>query len=183
MHHNPTTSTPVADSTESTASSSVYDSTPLWQYVTRLERSESGGNTKFNCNLCKVIFTGSYFRVKAYLFQVSGHGIRSCNKITKDEVARLKTVQDEAETKAKAVVPRQVPLPSGKIPNVAPLPLGMRGGKKKIMTQLEKSWDVAIRNAIEEEIGRAFYTGCPSFNLVKNPYFIRSYVMLSNSGI
>jgi hypothetical protein len=42
---------------------------------------------------------------------------------------------------------------------------------------------VATRNAIEEEIGRAFYTGCPSFNLAKNPHFIRSYVMLSNSGI
>jgi hypothetical protein len=135
MQHNLTTATPITDSTGSTASSSVNDSTPLWQYVTRLERSESGGNIKFNCNFCKVTFTGSYFRVKAHLFQVSGHGIRSRNKITKDEVARLKIVQDEAETKAKVVVPRQVPLPSdGEIPNVAPLPLGMRGGKKKTMT-------------------------------------------------
>jgi hypothetical protein len=34
----------------------------------------------------------------------------------------------------------------------------MRSGKKKAMTQLEKSWNVATRNAIEEEIDRAFYT-------------------------
>jgi Protein of unknown function (DUF 659) len=38
-------------------------------------------------------------------------------------------------------------------------------------------------NEVDKEIGRAFYTSCPSFNFAKNSHFINSYVMLSNNGI
>ncbi|KAJ4791668.1 HAT dimerization domain-containing protein-like [Rhynchospora pubera] len=178
MAHNSTPS--VTDSIASDGSSSFNASTPLWQYVTRLEKAESGGNTKFTCNFCKVTFTGSYSRVKAHLFQISGTGIRACKKITKEELARLKKLQEEVDERAKAVIPREVPRPSdGKIPTS----LETRSVKKRAMTQLEKSWAVAARNEIDEEVARIFYTGCPSFNLAKNPHFIKSYVMLSESGI
>ncbi|KAJ1696121.1 hypothetical protein LUZ63_004633 [Rhynchospora breviuscula] len=177
--HNDTPSS-VADIIASDGSSSINASTPLWQYVTILQRAESGGNTKFTCNFCKGAFTGSYSRVKAHLFQISGTGIRACKRITKDEIARLKKLQEEVDERAKAVVPREVSRPNdGKIPTSAET----RGVKKRAMTQLEKSWAVAARNEIDEQVARIFYTGCPSFNLAKNPHFIKSYVMLAESGL
>jgi hypothetical protein len=111
MQRNSIPSTP--DSIGSSASSSLNDSTPLWQYVTRVvERSENGGNVKFTCNFCRATFSGSYFRVKAHLLQISGHGVRICSKMTNEEVVRLKRLQDETEARAKTLVPKQVPLPS-----------------------------------------------------------------------
>lgn len=36
------------------------DQTPLWKYVTTLERGKGGGTTKFTCPQCKITYTGSY---------------------------------------------------------------------------------------------------------------------------
>jgi Protein of unknown function (DUF 659) len=186
MQRNSIPSTP--DSIGSSASSSFNDSTPLWQYVTRVvERSENGGNVKFICNFCRATFSRSYFRVKAHLLQIPGHGVRICSKMTNEEVVRLKRLQDETEARAKTLVPKQVPLPSASSLNrdgeSLPIPIGERGGKRRGLTAIEKSFDVATRNEIDEEISRAFYTGCPSFNFARNPHFIKSYQILSNSGV
>jgi hypothetical protein len=137
-----------------------------------------------------VLYIGTYFRVKAHLLQISGHGIRACVKVTKEEVTSLKKLRDEAEARAKVVVPKQVPLSSSSSlsrdeenPNGAVIPKRASSAKKRAMTAMEKSWDVATRNVVDEEIAGGFYTGCPSFNFAKNLHFINSYVMLSNSGI
>jgi Protein of unknown function (DUF 659) len=185
MQHNST-----LDTTGSIALSSINDSTPLWEYVTRIEKSENGRNTKFTCKFCKILYTAPYFWVKAHLLKVSGHGIRACSKVTKEEVENLKKLQDETEARAKAVVPKQVSLPSAfsvgrarETPNVALIPVRAKSGKRRVMTVMEKSWDVTKRNEVDEEIGREFYTDCSSFNFTKNSHFINSYVLLSNIGI
>ena len=62
-------------STESSPSSNQEvpnDESPLWQYVTKVEKPpgasvKSGGNTYFKRNYCDIVFMGSYSRVKAYL--------------------------------------------------------------------------------------------------------------------
>ena len=33
---------------------------PLWRYVTKVGKIGGGGNTKFQCNYCQTIFSGSF---------------------------------------------------------------------------------------------------------------------------
>ena len=108
------TSSSIQNSMGSTASSSLNDSAPLWEYVVTKEKSGAapGGNKPFICNFCQGSFNGSYSRVKAHLLKISGHGIRVCAKVTKEEVGRLKKLQEEAELRVKEKLPKQVPLPS-----------------------------------------------------------------------
>jgi hypothetical protein len=76
--------------------------------------------------------------VKVHLLRVYGHDIRACSKVTKEEVANLKKLQDEEEARAKAIVPKQVPLPSAssvgrdeETPSVAPIIVRAKGEKRK----------------------------------------------------
>ncbi|KAK3184884.1 hypothetical protein Dsin_032170 [Dipteronia sinensis] len=58
--------TPSANTVES-----ENDQAPLWQYVTKLERSgKGGGNIPFKCNFCQLTYKGSYYRVKSHLLKV-----------------------------------------------------------------------------------------------------------------
>ena len=78
-------------STETSPSSNQEvpnDKSPLWQYVTKVEKPlsasvKSGGNTYFKCNYCGIVYMGSYSRVKAHLLQIFGEGIKACLKVTK----------------------------------------------------------------------------------------------------
>ena len=75
-------------STETSPSSNQEvpnDESPLWQYVTKVEKPlgatvKSGGNTYFKCNYCGVNM-GSYSRVKAHLLKFSNKGIKPCPKV------------------------------------------------------------------------------------------------------
>ena len=77
-------------STETSPSSSQEvpnDESPLWQYVTKVEKPpgasvKSDGITYFKCNYCGIGYMGSYSRVKAHLLQISGKGIKPCPKVT-----------------------------------------------------------------------------------------------------
>ncbi|GFZ12749.1 major facilitator superfamily protein [Actinidia rufa] len=54
---------------------------PLWNYVTRLDKTaRGGGNWEFQCKFCNGIFKGSYTRVKAHLMKLTGKGISACKK-------------------------------------------------------------------------------------------------------
>ena len=74
------------------------DNAPLWRYVTKVEKiGEEGGNTKFQCNYCQTIFSGSYFRVKAHLLKNSGHGIKVCSKVTPQHLSEMQRVVEEKD--------------------------------------------------------------------------------------
>ena len=51
------------------------------------------------------------------------------------------------------------------------------------MTAIEKAYDMNARNEIDEEIGRMFYTGCPSFNLARNPHFIKAFQLCADRKV
>lgn len=74
------------------------DHTPLWAYVKRVEKmGEGGGNWRFECNFCHGEFKGSYYRVKAHLLKMSGHGIRVCSKVSSQNLFEMKRVVEESE--------------------------------------------------------------------------------------
>ena len=83
--------------------------TPLWNYVTKSDVSiEGGGNVGFVCNYCNASFKGSYSRVKAHLLKLSRQGIRSCLKVTTQNLAEMHKVVEDAQLKLQ---PKAVPLP------------------------------------------------------------------------
>ena len=108
------------NSTESSPSSNQEvpnDESPLWQYVTKVEKPpsasvKSGGNTYFKCNYCDIVFMGSYSRVKAYLLQISGKGIRACVKVSKSHRLEMQRMHDQVENnKLEKEQRSQIPLP------------------------------------------------------------------------
>ena len=107
-------------STETSPSSSQEvpnDESPLWQYVTKVEKPpgafvKSGGNTYFKCNYCGIVYMGSYSRVKAHLLQISGKGIKACLKVTKSHSLEMQQMHDQVENnKLEREQRSQIPLP------------------------------------------------------------------------
>ncbi|KAK4383043.1 hypothetical protein Sango_2815000 [Sesamum angolense] len=91
--------------------STSQDSRPLWKFVTKLGRTEGGGNVSFTCNLCKVAYKGSYSRVKAHLLKIGGNGIKACPKATVGQVLEMTKLEDEAMQRKERGQPKMVPLP------------------------------------------------------------------------
>ena len=59
------------------------DNAPIWRYVTReVKLGKNGGNIAFQCNFCRQIYKGSYYKVKAHLLKIKGAGVASCTKVT-----------------------------------------------------------------------------------------------------
>ena len=107
-------------STETSPSSSQEvpnDESPLWQYVTKVEKPPGafvklGGNTYFKCNYCGIVYMGSYSRVKAHLLQISGKGIKACLKVTKSHRLEMQRMHDQVENdKLEKEWRSQIPLP------------------------------------------------------------------------
>ncbi|GAV85945.1 DUF659 domain-containing protein [Cephalotus follicularis] len=48
---------------------------------------------------------------------------------------------------------------------------------------MEKAFNVQARENVKSEIARMFYSGGLSFNLTRNPYYVRSYISCANSMI
>ncbi|KAK9037127.1 hypothetical protein V6N11_022049 [Hibiscus sabdariffa] len=70
-----------ASGSGSISSSQNDNASPLWNYVTKLEKKEAiGGTWNFRCNICGETRSGSYTRVKAHLLQISGGGVAICKK-------------------------------------------------------------------------------------------------------
>ena len=46
---------------------SKEDLTPMWKYVTKMEKPKGGGTVKFLCPHCDKIYSGSYTRLRMHL--------------------------------------------------------------------------------------------------------------------
>ncbi|KAF2559592.1 hypothetical protein F2Q68_00015542 [Brassica cretica] len=66
-------------------SSTQTEDAPIWNYVTKLEKSGAkGGTWKFKCNICNEYRQGSYPRIRAHLLGIKNQGIAICkNKESK----------------------------------------------------------------------------------------------------
>ena len=75
------------------------------QCHTKVQTKGHGGNTKFSCNHCKKIFTGSQTRQLAHLTGTSGSGVSACQAIEDDlrealklDVERLERTKSGSKT-------------------------------------------------------------------------------------
>ncbi|WZY78464.1 hypothetical protein YC2023_024848 [Brassica napus] len=73
---------------------------PLWNYVTKLEKSGAkGGTWKFKCNICNEDRQGSYSRIRAHLLGIKNQGIAICKKATRSQKSDMQKLEDEFEKK------------------------------------------------------------------------------------
>ena len=76
------------------------------------------------------------------------------------------------------VAPRAVPLPSGG------LEFQNTNKKRKYgMSPLARAFDTDTRSQLDQEIARMFYTGGLSFNLARNPYYMRAFTFAANNNL
>ncbi|GJT24413.1 putative hAT dimerization domain, ribonuclease H-like domain protein [Tanacetum coccineum] len=161
------------------ASTQSTDKGPLWEYVTKVSKSaESGGTWKFKCNFCHEIKTGSYSRVKAHLLQLSGKGVSTCKKVSHANLLEMRTKDIDYERIKINAAPRDVPLPGGGLEFQ-----NTTKKRKSNLSPLAKAFDVDARTQLDEEIARMFYTGGLSFNLARNPYYMRAFMFAANQNL
>ena len=78
------------------------DNAPLWRYVTREAKlGKGGGNVAFQCNFCRQIYKGSYYRVKAHLLKIKGAEVASYTKVTNENLVEMGRVVEKAEQRVK----------------------------------------------------------------------------------
>ncbi|KAK8485679.1 hypothetical protein V6N11_038000 [Hibiscus sabdariffa] len=80
-----------ASGSGSISSSQNVNLSPLWDYVTKLEkRGTIGGTWNFRCNICGETRSGSYTRIKAHLLQIlAGVEIDSSSKKRKSSLSPI----------------------------------------------------------------------------------------------
>ncbi|KAJ9561798.1 hypothetical protein OSB04_006958 [Centaurea solstitialis] len=131
---------------------STTDQPPLWDNVTKLEKlSGSGGCWKFKCNFCSKSRQGSYSRVRALAW---------CQRDVYEE--------KKLESQAKEV---ELPCEAG---------VGFKK-RKGISIPIERAFGVKIRDQLDQEIARMFYTGGVPFNLARNPHYLRAFQFAANN--
>ena len=92
------------------------DNALLWRFVTREAKlGKGGGNVAFQCNFCRQIYKGSYYRVKAHLLKIKGAGVVSCTKVTNENLVEMRRVMEEVEQRMKQYNLKQVPLPTSSV--------------------------------------------------------------------
>ncbi|KAG6498179.1 hypothetical protein ZIOFF_046091 [Zingiber officinale] len=94
------------------AQEDVDDYSPLWKFVTKVEKAVRGGNVTWSCNICNKVCKGSYSRVKTRLLKQKGAGIAGCTAVTMDQIKRMQQLIDDAELRKKNSKQKEVPLPS-----------------------------------------------------------------------
>ncbi|XP_075493408.1 uncharacterized protein LOC142531209 [Primulina tabacum] len=171
----------------------VDDFSPLWKFVTKIEKGADGGNVTWSCNICTKVCKGSYSRVKAHLLKLKGLGIAGCVAVSIDQIKHMQQILDDAESRRKNARPKEVQLPSSSASNMAsksscssPFSLQSDDTTKKrkgTLGSLEKAFNLNARDELHSEIARLFYTGGLSFNIARNPHYIRAFSMATQRTI
>ena len=134
---------------------------------------KGGGNVAFQCNFCRQIYRGSYYRVKAHLLKIKGAGVASCTKVTNENLVEMRRVMEEAEQRVKQSNLKQVPLPTSSaatsnFENSSSSAIDPKRRKGSIGS-IEKAFNMGAREIVDSEIARMFYTGGLSFDFARNP--------------
>ncbi|GMI87459.1 hypothetical protein HRI_002415200 [Hibiscus trionum] len=145
-----------ASESGSISSSQNENLSPLWDYVTKIEKQRTiGGTWNFRCNICGETRSGSYTKIKAHLLQNSGEGIAICKKVTKNQKLEMVRLVEEWEKKKKGVT-REVSLPCQSQDGVEIESSSKK--RKSSLSPLARSFDMNTRAQLDEEIARMFYT-------------------------
>ena len=146
-----------------------------------------GGNVAFQCNFCRQIYKGSYYRVKTHLLKIKGAEVASCTKVTNENLVEMRRVMEEAKQRVKQYNLKQVPLPtssaaksnfenSSSSASASTIDLKRRKGS---IGSIEKAFNMGAREIADSEIVRMFYTGGLSFHFARNPYYAHSFKSVS----
>ncbi|KAG8377696.1 hypothetical protein BUALT_Bualt08G0059600 [Buddleja alternifolia] len=175
------------------------DNWPLWQFVTKLGKSsEGGGNQNFTCNFCNVTYKGSYSRVKAHLLKLVGSGIKSCPKITVGKIIEMSKLEGEAiERRECSSKIKMVPLPRS-MSSSSQSSFSMSASNPYLFKKdghepkkrkgagdnpIENAFNLQMREELDGEIARMFYSSGLPFNLARNPHYVRAFTLAANSNI
>ncbi|KAK8973821.1 hypothetical protein V6N11_032951 [Hibiscus sabdariffa] len=171
-----------ASGSGSISSSQNENLSSLWDYVTKLEkRGTVGGIWNFQCNICGETRSGSYTKIKTHLLQISGERVAICKKVTKSQKLEMVRLVEEWENKKKQGAIREVTLPCQ---SQAGVEIDSSSKKRKSsLSPLPRSFDMNAKAQLDEEITRMFYTGGLPFNLVRNPYYHRTFTFSATHNI
>ena len=158
------------------------DNAPLWRYVTREAKlGKGGGNVAFQCNFCRKIYRGSYYRVKAHLLKIKGVGVASCTKVTNENLVEIRRVIEEAEQRVKQSILKQVSLltssaTTSNFENSSSSASAIDPKRSKgSIGSIEKTFNMDAREIVDSEIARMFYIRGLSFHFARNPYYARAF--------
>ncbi|XP_050387930.1 uncharacterized protein LOC126804583 [Argentina anserina] len=170
----------------------VDDRAPLWMFVKKISKYETGGSWRWQCNFYKLYYNGSHTRVEKHLLKKGGKGITICTKVNPQATAQIRKLFKDCKERIANRAARPVPLPlstsqgSSATRGSYSLSYGdytapTSEGKKRRAAggPLEKAFQNAAREECHDEIARMFYTGGLSFNLARNPYYRNSYMRAS----
>jgi len=153
---------------------------PLWTYMTKKTKQGAKGRSwSFKCNICGETKSGSYSRVRANLLGIKNAGIAPCKKVTRCERLNMQRLEDEFEKKKSESGARAVPLP-WETSSVASSAFKKR---KSSISPLERAFGIEVRDQLDQEIARMFYTGGLPFNLAGNPHYQRSFQFATDNKI
>ncbi|KAK9993892.1 hypothetical protein SO802_023595 [Lithocarpus litseifolius] len=136
-----------------------YES-PLWQYVTKVEKPlgatvKSSGNTYFKCNYYGVVYMGSYSRVKAHLLKTSNKGRGPI------PISPFRRQEGSDSTN----------------------PVNGKRRKVTVNSPLEIASQNNARHDLDSKIVRMFYTDGLPFNFARNPYYSSSNAYAATCSI
>ena len=138
---------------------------------------KGGGNVAFQCNFCRKIYKGSYYRVKAHLLKIKGAGIASCTKVMSENLVEMRRVVEEVEQRVKQSNLKQVPLLTSSVgtsnfENSSSSASAIDPKRRKgSIGSIEKTFNMGAREIVDSEIARMFYIGGLSFHFARNPYY------------
>ncbi|KAL0413564.1 UNVERIFIED_CONTAM: hypothetical protein Sradi_1558100 [Sesamum radiatum] len=127
-------------------------------------------------------------------------GIKACPKVTVGQIVEMTKLEDEAVQRKERGQPKMVPLPrsicsssqssSHSVSMDAINSSSFRQEryepkKRKVGSDsaLEKAFNFQVREQLDSEIARMFYSGGLPFNLARNPYYVRAFSFAANNNI
>ncbi|KAJ9552744.1 hypothetical protein OSB04_016789 [Centaurea solstitialis] len=102
-------------------------------------------------------------------------GISICKKTTAADKANMKLLDDAYEQKKLESQAKEVELP-------CEAGVGLKK-RKGISTPIERTFGDEIRDQLDQEIARMFYTEGLPFNLARNPHYFRAFQFAANNKI
>ncbi|RID49539.1 hypothetical protein BRARA_H00337 [Brassica rapa] len=121
---------------------------------------------------------GSYSRIRVHLLGIKNQGIVICKKATRSQKSDMQKLEDEFEKKKNKSGSRALPLPCEKNETN---PASKK--RKSVDSAIARSFGIEVRDQLDQEIARMFYSGGVLFNLARNPHYHMYYQFAAENKI